>query len=319
MDEDRAGEGADQASLFPKSTGDRLREAREAQGLTLADIANRTRVPTRHLEAIEQGRFDGMPSPTYAIGFARAYARAVGLDEKAIAAEVRNSPQLPLPAATDYSAYEPSDPKRLPSRGLAMAAGAVAVLVLLGVIIWYGTSLFRGSDEPSLAIPENNIAAVPEATPTPAPVGAGQVALIATGSVWLKIYDATGKVLLEKTMTPGERFDVPADADNPMANVARPDLIQVTINGSQVAPLGTGRSAIKAVPVSAAALQARGIGQPSPTVSPTPAPVATATPSSNVPPAFAPPRPTPTPTPKPRATLPPPTLSDPLAAPTPAP
>ncbi|HEX4694268.1 helix-turn-helix domain-containing protein [Sphingomonas sp.] len=317
MDEDRAGEaGADQASLFPKSAGDRLREAREAQGLTLADIANQTRVPTRHLEAIEQNRFDGLPSPTYAVGFARAYARVVGLDEKAIAAEVRNSPQLPVAPSTDYSAYEPSDPKRLPSRGLAMAAGAIAVLVLLGVIVWYGTGLFRGSDEPTLAIPENTIAAAPEATPTPAPVGAGQVTLMATGSVWVKIYDATGKVLLEKTMAPGERFDVPADADNPMANVARPDLVQVMVNGSQVAPLGTGHAAIKAVPVSAAALQARGTGQPTPAAAPTPAPVASATPSS-VPPAFAPPRPTPTP--KPRATLAPPTLSDPLAAPTPTP
>src|SRR3546814_18877825 len=64
------------ASLFPASAGDRLREAREKQKLSIADIAQRTRVPIRHLEAIEQGNYGELPSPTYAIGFAKAYARA---------------------------------------------------------------------------------------------------------------------------------------------------------------------------------------------------------------------------------------------------
>jgi len=296
MDEDQA---PDQASLFPKSTGDKLREAREALGLTLADIANRTRVPTRHLEAIELGEYNSMPSPTYAIGFAKAYARVVGLDEKAIGLEVRNNPQLPLPPVTDYEAYQPGDTKRLPSRGLALVAGAIGVLVVIAVIVWYGTSLFRGSDEPGVATPpENTIAAAPE--PTPTPVSGGQVSLTATGSVWLKIYDATGKTLFEKTMTPGERYDVPADANGPMINIGRPDQIQVTVNGSAVAPLGDGKVALQDVPISAAALQARGSGQPAgaPTAAPTTAsvPTTTATPRAlALPPAF---QPAATPTPR---------------------
>lgn len=298
MDEDQA---PDQASLFPKSTGDKLREAREAQGLTLADIANRTRVPTRHLEAIENGDYASMPSPTYAIGFAKAYARAVGLDEKAIAGEVRNNPQLPLAPVTDYEAYQPRDAKRVPSVGLATVAGLIGVLVVILVILWYGTGLFRGSDEPLAVPPENTIAAAPEATPTP--VSGGQVTLTATDSVWLKVYDATGKTLFEKTMSPGERYDVPADANGPMVNVGRADKIQVTVNGSVVAPLGDGKVAIQDVPVSAAALQARGSGQPAatptaaaPAATSAPVPAATATPRPlALPPAF---QPAPTPTPR---------------------
>ena len=290
MDEDQA---PDQASLFPKSTGDKLREAREALGLTLADIASRTRVPTRHLEAIENGEYASMPSPTYAIGFAKAYARAVGLDERAIGAEVRNNPQLPLPPVTDYEAYQPRDAKRLPSPGLAMVAGVIGVLVLIAVVLWYGTGLFRGSEEPVATPPDNTIAAAPE--PTPTPVSGGQVSLTATDSVWLKIYDATGKTLLEKTMAVGERYDVPADANNPMINIGRPDQIQVTVNGSVVPPLGTGRVAIKDVPISAAALQARGNGPPAAApaaaaTSPT-TPTSTTAPASGglaLPPAFRP-------------------------------
>ena len=295
MDDDQA---PDQASLFPKSAGDKLREAREAQGLTLADVANRTRIPTRHLEAIELGEYNSMPSPTYAIGFAKAYARVVGLDEKAIGLEVRNNPQLPLPPVTAYELYQPGDAKRLPSRGLALAAGAIGVLVVIAVVLWYGTSLFRGSDTPRVVTPpENTIAAAPN--PTPTPVSGGQVSLTATGSVWLKVYDATGKTLFEKTMTPGERYDVPADADNPMINVGRADQVQVAVNGSAVAPLGDGRLAITGVPISAAALLARGSAAPAPIAAPTAAAAARPTPGPTaLPSAF---RPATEPTPAPEA------------------
>jgi transcriptional regulator with XRE-family HTH domain len=59
--------------------GRALRSAREQLGLSLADVASETRMATRHLEAIEQGRFDCFSAPVYALGFARNYARAVGL------------------------------------------------------------------------------------------------------------------------------------------------------------------------------------------------------------------------------------------------
>ena len=73
----------------PTGVGARLRRAREDKGLSLADVAARTRVSERHLGAIEHGRFGDFASRTYAIGFARAFARHVGLDEIAVADEVR--------------------------------------------------------------------------------------------------------------------------------------------------------------------------------------------------------------------------------------
>ena len=69
--------------------GDRLRSAREARRMELSHVAAETRIPIRHLESIEASAFDALPSRTYAIGFARTYARIVGLDEKSIADAVR--------------------------------------------------------------------------------------------------------------------------------------------------------------------------------------------------------------------------------------
>ncbi|MGL1664223.1 DUF4115 domain-containing protein, partial [Vibrio parahaemolyticus] len=50
--------------------------------------------------------------------------------------------------------------------------------------------------------------------------------------------DATGKTLFQGEMKPGDHFDVPADANKPMINVGRPDKLSVTVNGSNVPPLG---------------------------------------------------------------------------------
>lgn len=258
---------SEEAMLFPTTVGEKLRAARQAQGLELSDIAQRTRIPQRHLEAIEGSNFSGLPSITYAMGFAKAYARAVGVDEVAIARELRGQLggafERPAPAPV----YQASDPARLPPRGLAVFGLIVALLVLAGVGLWYGTSWFRGEPEtPDALAPLTDPSPAPLAAPTeaaPAP-DTGQVTLTATGEVWMRIYDATDKVLFEKTMLAGETYDVPSDADRPMINIGRPDLVTVTVNGSAVAPLGTAERAIKDVGVSAAALQARGASSGAP-------------------------------------------------------
>ena len=319
MDDEQAMDGPDQASLFPKSVGDRLREAREALGMTLTDVANRTRIPMRHLEAIETSDFGNMASPTYAIGFAKSYARVVGIDERTIADELRQSAAFPVSPSSTFEEYPLDDPKRVPSRGLTMIAAVIGLVVLAGVAIWYGSTLFSGGGEPAPLATSETEAPVAAAPETPAPVAGGQVTLTAADSVWLRVYDATGKTLFEKTMQQGERYDVPADANNPMINIGRPDKLQVTINGSAVPPLGDGRLAIKDVPISAAALQARGTtapgAQPAPAAAPSPSATSGSSPpsTSTLPPAFRPstPRPTTVPTPDPVAL--------PTAAATPAP
>ncbi len=249
---------AEEATLFPKTAGERLRDAREAGGLSLAEVAARTRVPTRHLEAIERSDYSGLPSSTYSIGFAKAYARAVGIDEVAIGRDVRGQADATHRPA-EYQPYEMQDPKRLPPKGLATMVAIIAVILVVAVGLWYGTSLFRGGENPVPAEAVAYMAPPPEAVPAaPAPTGGGQVAITATDVVWLRIYDATGKSLFEKELQTGERYEVPADADHPMINVGRPDKLEVTVNGSAVAPLGDGARAIKDVGISAEALLARG-------------------------------------------------------------
>ncbi|MEI9853031.1 MAG: RodZ domain-containing protein [Sphingomonas sp.] len=247
-----------EATLFPATVGDKLRGSREAQGIDLADIAARTRIPQRHLEAIERSNYASLPSITYAIGFAKAYARAVGLDEVALAREVRKElggvgPERAVPVP----AYQAMDPTRSAPGPIVWIGLAVTLLVLAAAGVVYGTDWFRGGVPP----PEPLVVAGGEPSPTPSaaavPETGGQVTLIALDTVWLRITDATGKRLFEKEMAPGERYDVPRDANGPIVRTGRADKIQVTINGSNVAPLGPPEQIID-VPASADALRARG-------------------------------------------------------------
>jgi curved DNA-binding protein CbpA len=66
-------------------TGSALREAREARGVTLQQIAALSKVGVRTLESIETERLAILPAPVYLRGFVQEYARALGLDPRATA------------------------------------------------------------------------------------------------------------------------------------------------------------------------------------------------------------------------------------------
>lgn len=63
--------------------GQRLREAREARGLTISEVGTATRVSERALLAMERERFHLLPAGVFRRTYIKAYAEAVGLDARA--------------------------------------------------------------------------------------------------------------------------------------------------------------------------------------------------------------------------------------------
>jgi cytoskeleton protein RodZ len=249
--------------LFPQSVGERLRVMREASGLDLNDVGTKTRIPLRHLEAIERGNYAALPSPTYALGFTRAYARAVGGDETALIAQLREDLGREDPMARGDMPYELTDPARVPGRLLAWTAAALALVLAVGYWSWrsnyWGPDAITPvpSETPAAPPVVANTTPVPPAASVTAPPATGEVVLTATTPVWLRIYDSSKTKLFEKEMAVGERYVVPADAENPMILTGRPDGLKVTVGGSEVAPLGTAEKSVKDVGISASALAAR--------------------------------------------------------------
>ena len=215
------------------SVGERLREAREAAGLTLEDIATSTRIPTRHLESLEASDFARLPAPTYSIGFAKNYAGAVGLDRAEIGDQLRAEMGGSRPATSAPSeVFEPADPARAMPKWLII--GTIVALLLAALLFnWLSNRSLQGPDE---VAPENVVAAAPAAKPAP-PQGQGPVVLAATDNVWIEIKD--GDVILKQgELAAGQNFQVPANAVAPTLTTAKAEALRITVGTTFAPPIG---------------------------------------------------------------------------------
>lgn len=246
--------------------GDRLRQAREAMGLDLKQLSQRTKVTLRHLAAIEAGNYAELPGKPYAIGFSKSYARAVGLDGNAIADAVRAELRTaePAPPSRVTHQYEIGDPVKTPSSRLTWLAATVAVaVVILGLALW------RSYYWPAAGLPPVTAPETPAVSPTAPPQQAAAVTFTALDDgVWVKFYDAAGRQLLQKELARGESYTLPPEADGPQIWTGRPEALAITIGGQAVPKLAEAQMTMKDVPVSAAALLAR--VQTSPALPPAP-------------------------------------------------
>ena len=261
----------DTPDLLETSTagvGDRLRSAREARRMDIAEIAAQTRIPIRHLNAIEAGDFAALPSRTYAIGFARSYARAVGLDETDIANAVREElADNAARASAMASGMEPGDSAKLPSAGLAWFALVAALILAAGLIAFFSSFFNAGDALPTILAKEDQAAAATdlsevalaenapeEAAPEP---NRTVVFTALEDGVWVRFYEDGGDRLFEDTMEIGETFELPDDTIDPRINTGRPDAFAITIGGSAVPKLAETPVTMGEAAVSAEALLSR--------------------------------------------------------------
>jgi hypothetical protein len=64
----------------PRWTGAALRRAREGRGLTVHQLAERTKVTRHHIENVEADRWERLPPPVYLRGVLLALAKELRLD-----------------------------------------------------------------------------------------------------------------------------------------------------------------------------------------------------------------------------------------------
>ncbi len=65
-----------------ESIGDFFKQVRETKGLTIDEVAAKTRIRSDFVKALEDGNFAKLPDQVFARGFVRSYARSLGLDEE---------------------------------------------------------------------------------------------------------------------------------------------------------------------------------------------------------------------------------------------
>jgi cytoskeletal protein RodZ len=199
--------------------GDGLRAAREFQGLTAVQVAEMTRVRRAYLVSIEGMRFDELPSRPFALGYVRAYARALGLNEAEVIERFRREvPDETGPLRPPSGLQPQSDPR---TRWIAI----FSVVVFGAVLIWNITQH---------ALRE---------TPGPAPT----VPDLATAASGLPVTDPN--LLGSSVVSLGEPLPVPSELILPSANVT-PDgsASDATLGPAQAKALGAGPKPIMTTP-----------------------------------------------------------------------
>ena len=121
--------------------GGKLRQARERRGISLGQIATRTRISTAALAALERNDISKLPGGIFSRSFVRAYAAEVGIDPDATVEEfIARFNQEPAPTAAAVAASVPDIEVAFESRRVratrALIAGAIAIPALLGVVIY---------------------------------------------------------------------------------------------------------------------------------------------------------------------------------------
>lgn len=158
------------ASESQQQTVQNFKALREAKGLTLPDIFEKTRVGLVYLAAVESGEFNRLPPPVYARNFIRKYAQSVGVNEKSILGHYEKYLESLQPTVKETEIQEPWPETGRRNRFLALSlAGVVIAGALVSALF-----LYDRAEKPVLPTPLIDSPAPVSAIPEPAPAAAVQ-------------------------------------------------------------------------------------------------------------------------------------------------
>ena len=203
----------------------RLRDAREASGLSIEEISARTKIKGATLRAFEAGAFDTLPGDFYTRAFLMNYSRELRLPVEEILAEFDDLRQPPQAVATGPSpepvSIAPAAPTgsrtiviRIPENAHIWALGALAILLVTIIAVVTRPARRTAADEP----PAGATTATAAAAPEPAPIGtAGKepppdkltIDIRPTAPIWVAA-TADGASVIYRLLKPGEQVTVEA-------------------------------------------------------------------------------------------------------------
>ncbi|AZV30511.1 helix-turn-helix domain-containing protein [Cobetia sp. ICG0124] len=172
--------------------GKLLKAEREHQGLSRDEVATQLNLRPSLVDDLERDHYDQIPIAAYRRGYLRAYARLLGMDEKAVVGQY--NAQF---GTTEVERHPPamSPSVRPPGKLGKYLFRLVSLLVIAGLIglsyVWWQSGDY-GRTSPS----ETSDAAAPAADPR-------KLTLTFNTDSWTDIRDADGKKLLYGTNPPG--------------------------------------------------------------------------------------------------------------------
>ena len=120
----------------PEAAGDfgpRMKRLREQRGVSLRDIAERTKISVRTLEALERDDVARLPGGIFSRSIVRGYADAIGSDPESAVRDFTSR----FPVESVFPGGSPAESGRL---YLLIAAGVLVLIPLVGIFVWLLTS-----------------------------------------------------------------------------------------------------------------------------------------------------------------------------------
>lgn len=241
------------------SVGAMLRAGRERQGLSVNDVAERTRIRSTLIREIEDDNFFGCGDTFYARGHVRSIAVTVGVDPGVALAEfdAAHGPSVPELVTEWLPAYDPvkakpiartaptvgraakpptNAPRSSPSWKSAMvtAAAVVALLAAASFLIGYTAA----SPQPRTAAPLPTVSpsavspsAAPSASPTAKPLAGVNVQVrVRDGSSYLRVTNGNGVTIFEGELQAGDVKDF-SDPKQLVVRYGNSTVVTVVVNG----------------------------------------------------------------------------------------
>ncbi len=117
--------------------GDTLRQARESNGWSLAEVALKLNLTTTSLGNLEAGAFDKLPGHTFARGYIRAYAKLLGIDQAVLVQEFDQFTGTDSQGSSVHGLGRIEEPVRVSHTILRIVSLLLLIAVIGGGFVWW--------------------------------------------------------------------------------------------------------------------------------------------------------------------------------------
>ncbi|MHC8355643.1 RodZ domain-containing protein [Pseudomonas sp. LB3P81] len=117
--------------------GETLRQARESNGWSLAEVALKLNLTANSLSNLEAGAFDKLPGHTFARGYIRAYAKLLGMDQTVLVQQFDQSTGTDSQGSNVHSLGRIEEPVRVSHTILRIVSLLLLIAVIGGGFVWW--------------------------------------------------------------------------------------------------------------------------------------------------------------------------------------
>ena len=210
--------------------GNSLREARTRRQVDLAVAEQATKIRARYLRALEDERFDQLPSQTYVKGFLRTYADYLGLDGQLYVDEFNSR----FVTGEEHDARPRRSSVRPERRTRRLETTIVLIAVaLVAIVTLVVTSAWQTGDSGSKGPTVTHRVKVHKKSTIPRPHAFLEIAAVA-GPSYVTVHrgNATGRLLFQGTISKG-RVE-PFTGKDFWISVSSPENLRITVAGKRV-------------------------------------------------------------------------------------